>query len=202
MPTDKTNEFSVRDVRLYLLRHGETEWAKTGQHTGKTDIPLTDVGRQQAQQLAPHLAKIDFAAVYVSPLSRARDTAALAGLTKNVHVEQRLIEFDYGAYEGRTSEDIHKTIPDWTIWSGPCPGGESLRGVANRCKDFLSSINAVSGNIALVSHGHLLRILTSVWLGCDPTFGKHILLDPARVSILRFDRGIPAVDIWNSQPLI
>jgi broad specificity phosphatase PhoE len=182
---------------LYLLRHGETEWSKSGQHTGRTDIPLTENGRAQAKKLSHGIAGVSFVAAFASPLQRASETAKLLGLANAVPTDD-LLEFDYGEYEGITTPDIRKNVPDWTVWSHPCPKGETLDAVALRAKRFIQSISNLQGKVAVVSHGHFLRILTATWLKLDPSEGRHFILDTTTLSILSYEREATAIKLWNS----
>lgn len=186
-----------QNLTLYIFRHGQTEWALSGQHTGLTDIPLTDIGRRQATALKSMVEHIDFSAVFVSPLARARETAQLAGLS-DAKVLKDLSEFNYGKYEGITTEEIRKTVPSWTVWSHPCPEGETLEDAAGRCQNVIDTASQVGGRVALVAHGHILRILTATWLKLPPDQGKHFILDTSTISILSFERENPAIKIWNS----
>jgi probable phosphoglycerate mutase len=145
-----------------LIRHGETEWARDGRHTGRTDIPLTDLGRQQAKQLQKALSQVQFTKVLVSPLQRATETADLAGIGSISEVCDDLAEFDYGDYEGLTTAQINEKSPGWRFRTGDCPGGETMEAAARRAANVLAAVKDVSGNVALVSHGHMLRIVTVV----------------------------------------
>ena len=188
----------------YLLRHGETEWSKVGRHTGRTDIPLTDDGRARAALVAPMLASVEFAEVLCSPLSRARDTAALAGLTPDGYSED-LLEWDYGVYEGRTTAQIRadKGEPTWVIWDDPVPSGETPSDVAARCRRVLTRTQATiasGGSVGLVAHGHVLRIFTAVYLGLPADSGRLFSLDAGGVSILGWERDQPVITGWNLTP--
>ena len=147
-------------MRLVVVRHGETEWSRSGQHTGRTDIPLTDEGRRQAELIRTALAGFDFALVLVSPLERARQTADLMGLG-NAELRDDLAEWDYGTYEGLTSAQIHELRPGWSLWVDGCPGGEDAAAVGARADRVLAEVRAVDGDVALVAHGHLLRVLAA-----------------------------------------
>lgn len=188
----------------YLLRHGETEWSRTGRHTGRTDIGLTDNGRTRAAQVAPMLAHISFDLVLCSPLSRARDTAALAGLTPDDY-DDSMLEWDYGVYEGRTTADIReeKEDPTWVIWDDPIPDGETPADVGMRCQRVLDRTRPVidaDGNVALIAHGHFLRILTAVYLGLPAVSGRLFALDAGGVSVLGHERTQPTINGWNITP--
>jgi len=182
---------------LWLVRHGETAWSVSGQHTGRTDIPLTPRGRQQAELLARRLMKKTFALVLTSPLARARETCQLAGQAAAAIVDPDLMEWDYGAYEGRTSADIRKEVPGWTIWSGGVRGGESADQVGERADRIIARATAVDGDAALFAHGHVLRILAARWLGFAASAGRYLALDTASLSKLGHEREQQVVRAWN-----
>lgn len=182
---------------LYLLRHGETEWALSGRHTGRTDIPLTENGRKQATRVSEFMKQVRFSKVLVSPLSRAAETAILAGLQDGITCDD-LAEFDYGDCEGLTTTDIRKQYPDWTVWTHACPNGETLEDVGTRAAKVITLANEAGGNVALVSHGHMLRILTATWLRLPPAEGRHFILDTSTISILSHERDTPAIKLWNA----
>jgi probable phosphoglycerate mutase len=184
--------------QVYLVRHGETEWSLSGQHTGRTDIPLTDNGRKVARQLAPVLAKQIFALVLTSPLARARETCALAGLGERAQIDRDLTEWNYGEYEGLTPGQIHARRPGWMLFSEGCPGGESPEQVGARADRVIARVRAVEGHAALFAHGHIFRVFTARWLGLPVSAGCHFLLDTATLNILSYYRGIPAVKCWNA----
>jgi len=191
-----------RVARVILVRHGETKWTLTGQHTGLPDIPLTSDGRAAARRLAPLAAKSAFALVLTSPLVRARETCHLAGLSASAQVEPRLLEWNYGEYEGLTPAQIHARQPDWMLFTDGCPGGESPAEVAARADDVIARICATEGDIALFAHGHVLRVLVARWLGLPPAAGSRFLLDPATVSVLTHYQGLRAVKGWNAPLLL
>ena len=182
---------------MWLVRHGETEWARTGRHTGRTDIPLTATGRQQALDLAPRLAGHAFAAIVSSPLSRALDTARLAGFADRVLIDPDLLEWDYGDDEGRTTPEIRADRPNWTIWSQGPVGGELLDAVAARVDRVIERARVIDGITLCFAHGHLLRILGARWIGLPATGGGSLALDTATISILGWDRDVPAIRRWN-----
>ncbi|MGY0019589.1 histidine phosphatase family protein [Streptomyces sp. cg35] len=194
---------------LLLVRHGETEWALTGQHTGLTDLPLTENGREEARRVAPLVGSYHIGAVFVSPLQRARETAELAGLHR-VTVDADLREWDYGAYEGVTTREIQRTRPDWYLFDdGVPPGppehpGETPDEVGARADRMLSKVDAAlsnnEGSVVLVSHGHFLRVLTARRLGLPPSGGAHFLLATGTVSRLSTEHGRPVVSGWNLRP--
>jgi probable phosphoglycerate mutase len=183
---------------VYLIRHGETEWSLSGQHTGSTDIPLTENGRNVARLLKPVLAKESFARVMTSPLQRARETCELAGLGGRAEIERDLMEWNYGEYEGLTPKQIQAKAPGWMIFSDGCPGGESPEQVGERADRVIASIRAVEGNVVLFAHGHIFRVFAARWLGLPAAAGGHFLLDTATLNILSYYRDIPAVKRWNA----
>jgi probable phosphoglycerate mutase len=182
---------------LYAVRHGETEWSLSGQHTGRTDIALTELGRERAKQLGGALAGHGFALVLTSPFSRARDTAALAGFP-DAEVDDDLREWDYGDYEGRKTVDIRVDRPGWFLWKDGVPNGESIEEVAARADRLIARVRAVDGDVLVFAHGHMLRIIGARWLGLDPRFGQHLILSPATLSILAEERDQPALECWNA----
>ena len=188
-----------RRPELWLVRHGETAWSVTGQHTGRTDVPLTPQGVLQARILGRRLATRDFARVLTSPLSRARETCRLAGLGEAAQVDADLAEWDYGTYEGRTIEQIRAEVPGWTIWTGAVPGGETLVQVGARADQVIARALAVPGDVALFAHGHVLRILAARWLGLPPAGGRFFTLDTASVSVLGHEHEQPVVRAWNGR---
>jgi probable phosphoglycerate mutase len=183
---------------VVLVRHGETEWTLTGQHTGRTDIPLTERGRNEARLLAPLLSSADFALVLSSPLRRARETCELAGLASRVEIEPNLMEWNYGNYEGLTSKQIERTAPNWMVFTDGCPGGETPEQVGARADRVIDRIRRVSGRVVLFAHGHLLRVLAARWIGFPPSAGQHFLLNTSTICILSYYRGTPAVKRWNA----
>ena len=186
--------------RLYLVRHGETEWARLGRHTGRTDVPLTEAGRVQARAIADRLAGIRFGRVVSSPLSRALETARLAGYGEVVEVEPDLAEWDYGAYEGRTTPEIRQSVRGWTIWEQGPRGGETAADVTARVDRVLVALDGAEGNVALFAHGHVLRVLTARWLGLPASEGRLFALGTATVSVLGWEREARVVERWNEAP--
>jgi probable phosphoglycerate mutase len=184
--------------QVYLIRHGETEWSLSGQHTGITDIPLTENGRKVAKLLAPVLAKETFALVLTSPLGRAKETCELTGLGGRAEIEPDLIEWNYGSYEGLTPKQIHAQAPGWMIFRDGCPGGEKPEQVGARVDRVIARVYAVEGHVVLFAHGHIFRVFAARWLGLPATAGCHFLLDTATLSILSYYRNIPAVKRWNA----
>jgi probable phosphoglycerate mutase len=188
----------VADGVIVVVRHGETEWSATGKHTGRTDIPLTDRGRRQAQALRTTLQRWTFAAGLTSPLARAAETAHLCGVTATV--DEDLQEWDYGDLEGRTTPEIRVDEPGWTVWRGPIPGGEALAEVSMRVDRVLERLARIEGDVAVFSHGHLLRVLAARWMGLDPVEGARLVLDTATLSILGTEHGARAIHLWNGLP--
>jgi len=184
--------------QVYLIRHGETEWSLSGQHTGITDIPLTENGRKVAKLLEPVLAKESFALVLTSPLERARKTCELAGLSAGAEIDPDLMEWNYGAYEGLTPKQIHAQAPGWMLFSDGCPGGESPEQVSGRVDRVIARVRAVEGHVALFAHGHIFRVFAARWLGFPATAGCHFLLETATLNVLSYYRNIPAVKHWNA----
>lgn len=182
---------------IWLIRHGETEWSRTGQHTGLTDLPLTDEGRRQAERLLPKLARETFDLVLTSPLQRARTTAKLAGFPA-AEPCPHLLEWDYGDFEGLTSAEIHRQFTDWTIWTGPVPNGETIQQVADRAALALAACQG--GKTAIFAHGHLLRVLATQWLGINPRKGSLLGLSTASVSVLGWEHQTRVISSWNIVP--
>lgn len=187
---------TTKDV--WLIRHGETEWSRSGRHTGLTDLPLTDTGRRAARALAPVLARESFALVLTSPLKRARETCELAGLGDRVQVDPDLLEWNYGEYEGRTPAEIHERAPGWLVFTDGAPGGEHPDDVGRRVGRVIARARAAPGNIAVFAHGHLLRVLAARWLGWPVAAGRHFLLDTGTVNVLSAYREAPAIKRWNA----
>jgi probable phosphoglycerate mutase len=183
---------------IHVVRHGETEWSRSGQHTGVTDIPLTEHGRAVARRLQPILAKESFSLVLASPLSRARETCALAGLGDRATVEPDLMEWNYGEYEGLTPRQIHAKRPGWMIFRDGCPGGETPEQVGTRADRVIARVRAAPGDVALFAHGHIFRVLVARWIGLAATAGQHFLLDTATLNVLGYYRDSPAVKVWNA----
>lgn len=184
--------------RVYAIRHGETAWSLTGQHTGSTDLPLTERGRETARRLQRVLAGESFALVLTSPLRRARETCALAGFGEVAEVDRDLSEWDYGEYEGLTTREIHARAPGWMIFADGCPGGEVPEQVGVRVDRLLARVRGVPGSIALFAHGHLLRVLAARWLGLPAGAGRHFLLDTGTLNVLGYYQGVPAIQRWNA----
>lgn len=183
-------------TRLVILRHGQTEWSLSGQHTGSTDLPLSDEGRAQATSVRSRLATIAFERVATSPLRRAAETAALAGFPDATQ-HGDLIEWDYGAYEGLTTAQIREDRPGWEIFTDGVPGGESMSSVAQRADRIVEWAREVEGDVLAVSHGHFSRVLTARWLGLPPEQGRTFAMSPAAMSMLGWKREVPVVLRWN-----
>jgi broad specificity phosphatase PhoE len=184
-------------ARVVLVRHGATEWSVAGRHTGRTDVPLLEEGRRQAEGLAPRLSGAGFRKVLTSPLVRARETCRLAGFGDRGEQRDDLREWDYGDYEGLTTGVIRDERPGWTLWSDGAPGGESAKDVAERADRVIEELRASEGSSLVFAHGHLLRVLTARWLGLAPEDGRLFVLDPATVSVLGYERETPAMLRWN-----
>ena len=187
--------------RIHLIRHGETEWSRSGQHTGRTDIPLIQRGEEQARHLGELLSGIEFSRVFTSPLQRASRTCELAGFLGRLEVDPDLAEWDYGQFEGMITADIRKLQPDWNVFLNGCPGGESPEEVSRRADRVVLRLRALEGNAAVFSHGHFLRALTARWIGLSVGEGRHFLLHTASLSILGFEHNQmeePAILLWNS----
>jgi broad specificity phosphatase PhoE len=182
---------------VWLVRHAETEWSRSGKHTGRTDVPLLDEGRERARALAPRLATVDFAAVLVSPLERARETARLAGLGDPCQVREDLLEWDYGDYEGITTPDIRKEQPDWYLWRDGVPNGETADEVGARCDRVIDEVLSVDGDVALFAHGHILRALAARWVEEPVSFGGRLYLSTGSLCVLGFEREVRVIRLWN-----
>lgn len=184
---------------IYVVRHGETAWSLSGQHTGSTDIPLTQNGRTVARRLRLVLTKESFSLVLTSPLQRARETCELAGLGDQAVVEPDLREWNYGEYEGLTPKEIHVRRPGWMIFGDGCPGGEAPEEVGARADRVIARVRAVApGHVALFAHGHIFRVLVARWIGLPASAGQHFLLDTATLNIFGYYRESPAVKVWNA----
>jgi broad specificity phosphatase PhoE len=182
---------------VVLVRHGETEWSRDGRHTGRTDVPLTDVGREQARSLAGCLTAWSFAKVLSSPLGRAMDTCRLAGYGGAAEIRDDLMEWDYGDYEGRTTAAIRAERPGWNLWSDGVPGGETVEQVGERADRVIAELGSVAGSVALFAHGHLLSVLAARWLGLEPERGRSFALGTATISVLGYERETRVIVRWN-----
>jgi broad specificity phosphatase PhoE len=183
---------------IWLVRHGETEWSRSGQHTGRTDIPLTEAGRAMAKKVAGPLAGQRFSHVFSSPLGRARETCELAGLGGEVELRDALMEWDYGAYEGKTTSEIRATRPGWSLWRDGVPGGESPQAISARVDGVIEELEKLEGNVAVFAHGHVLRCLTARWLELAVDFGRRLPLETASLGKLGFEQDERALLLWNS----
>jgi broad specificity phosphatase PhoE len=182
---------------VWLVRHAETEWSRSGRHTGRTDVPLTDAGRERARELAAHFAGREFALVLTSPLERARETARLAGLGDACEVREDLLEWDYGDYEGITTPDIRKEHPDWYLWRDGVPNGETPDEVAARCDRVVAEVAGVDGDVAIVAHGHILRALAARWIEEPVRVGGRLFLATGSLSVLAWEREVRVLRRWN-----
>ena len=189
-------------LELWLVRHGETEWSKAMRHTGRSDIPLTEAGCGRARALAPLLGSHDFDQVLCSPLTRARQTARLAGFGGRIRLDDDLAEWDYGAFEGRTTAELDRELGGFSIWTTPVVGGETLDQVAARADRVLERLASGGERHLLFSHGHLLRILAARWLGLPPDAGRLLALDAGGISLLGLEHRMRVVRAWNLSPLI
>ena len=188
---------------LYLIRHGETAWSLSGQHTSYTDIPLTEKGEADARQLAQRLGSVRFNEVFTSPRLRARRTCELAGFSCRSKIEPELAEWNYGEYEGLRTTEIHKIRPAWKIFTDGCPGGESPADIAARADRVIASLRSHEGKVAVFAHGHIGRVLAARWIGESVECGQHLLLNPASVSVLAYehdDPDHPVIALWNDAP--
>jgi broad specificity phosphatase PhoE len=184
---------------VYLARHGETAWSLSGQHTGRTDLPLTERGERNARALGERLRGLTFANVLTSTLRRALQTCELAGFGGMAEIVPDLVEWDYGQYEGRRTAEIHAERPDWQLFRDGCPGGESPEQIAARADRVVGRMCAINGDVLVFSHGHFLRVLATRWLGLDTSGGQHFLLSTASLSALGYEHNltVPAVQLWN-----
>lgn len=184
---------------VYLVRHGETAWSLSGQHTGLTDLPLTERGEQDGRRLGERLQRLNFVLVLTSPLERAARTCELAGFGSTAKVDRSLLEWDYGQYEGRRTTEIHRERPDWDLFRDGCTGGETPDQVAARADDLIRRIRESDGDVLLFSSGHLLRVLAARWLGLEAQVGRNFLLSTASISVLGFEHDLsqPLIRLWN-----
>ena len=184
---------------VYLARHGETAWSLSGQHTGLTDLPLTERGERNARRLGERLQGMTFAKVLTSPLERASRTCELAGFKEAAAVDRDLVEWDYGHYEGRRTEDIHQERPDWQLFRDGCPGGESPQQVGARADEVVGRLRAIAGDVLVFSSGHFLRVLAARWLGLGSAAGRFFLLSTASLSALGYehDPSQPVICLWD-----
>lgn len=192
-----TDSAAPGSAELWMVRHGETAWSREGRHTSRTDLPLTAAGEASARALAPRLGSVAFDLVLSSPRVRARRTAELAGFAEP-RLDEDLVEWDYGDFEGLTSAEIAERDPGWTVWTHPCPGGESEDAVARRLDRVVATARAQGGRVLVFGHGHACRALAMRWLGLTVSGGRLLMLDPATVSVLGAEHGSAAVARWNS----
>lgn len=186
--------------QIWLLRHAQTEWSVNGRHTGsRSDIPLTEDGEASALLMKPVVSRHQFGLVLTSPLQRARRTAELAGVLDQARDDSDLLEWDYGDYEGVTTPEIRRNVPDWTIWSGTCPNGETGEDVAARARRVIDRALAADGDVALFSHGHYLRVLAATWLQLAPEHGADFALGTGTISVLGFEHEYRTIHRWNER---
>jgi broad specificity phosphatase PhoE len=185
--------------QIFLVRHGETDWSRSGQHTGRSDIPLNERGQVRAQAIGAFL-KGKALTVRTSPLSRARETCRIAGFGKNATIDPDLREWDYGDYEGRTTVEIRQVTPQWSVWLSPITNGESLEQVADRARRVIGRAMAADTDVALFAHGHILRILSACWIDQPALTGRYLALDTASISVLGYERQTRVIQHWNFVP--
>jgi broad specificity phosphatase PhoE len=188
---------SERGQELVLVRHAETEWSRAGRHTGRTDVPLTDRGREVARALGPLLRPWRFAKVLCSPLGRARETCELAGLGRQAELHDELMEWDYGDYEGITTAEIRSRRPEWNLWRDGCPGGERAEDVGARADRVIAEARGVDGDVAMFAHGHVLRVLGARWVGLEPPAGALLALSTAALCVLGSEHATSVLWRWN-----
>lgn len=184
-------------MEIWLIRHGETEWSITGQHSGRHDLPLTPHGEHEAEQVRRILDNREFDLVLCSPLRRAARTCQIAGYHSTALIEPDIQEWDYGNCTGRTEQQMRERFPGWTIWDGPVPDGESIEDIAARAMKSVTRLRPLCGRVAIFSHGHFLRVFVTQWLGLPPQAGRHFALETGAICILGKDAGIPAIRKWN-----
>jgi len=188
---------SERRQQIWFVRHGETEWSRLGRHTGRTDVPLTERGRGEADLLSARLGSHRFVRVLTSPLRRAAETCRLAGFRHLAEVRDDLMEWDYGAYEGMTTGEIRAERPGWSLWADGAPAGESPAEVGLRADRVVTELGGIDGDVAVFAHGHILRVLAARWLGLPPSEGRLLVLGTTAISILGYEREVPAIISWN-----
>jgi len=184
-------------MKIYLIRHAETEWNLTHRHTSTTDLPLTEKGKKQAEALRARLQHLTFDHVFSSPMQRAIETCVKAGVGKKMHIDQDLSEWNYGEYEGKTRDEINIDHPNWSIFSHGAKGGESVTEAFYRAQRFIKKLKKLEGNVIIFSHGHFSRVLGASWIGLNAHFGESLTLRNASVSILGINRDKPAIFLWN-----
>ena len=188
----------MRRMEVVLVRHGETKWSRDARHTGRTDVPLIDEGRAQAERLREPLGNWGFTRVLTSPLGRALDTCRLAGFGERAELSDPLLEWDYGEYEGETSAQIREIRPEWNLWHDGCPRGEMVADVRARVDRLVSELKASEGDVALFAHGHVLRVLAARWVELAPEAGARFWLATATISVLGFERETAVFRRWNA----
>jgi len=187
--------------RIYLARHGETEWSRTGQHTGRADLPLTEHGESEARTLGARLVALSFAHVFTSPLQRARRTCELAGFAGRAEVVPDMMEWDYGRYESRRAAEIRAERPDWELFRDGCPGGETAADVGARADRVIARVSALDGDAILFAHGHFLRVFTARWIGLPPDSARRFMLSTGALCAVGYEHGraeAPAIALWNA----
>ena len=189
-----------RPPEIVLARHGETEWSRTGKHTGLTDVPLTDAGRREAEVLREPLSRWSFERVLTSPLARAAETCRLAGLGDAADTRPELVEWDYGEYEGLTTPEIREGRPGWFLWRDGCPGGEDATAVGARLAPLVVELRGLAGDAAVFAHGHVLRVLAACWLELGPEHGSRLALATGTLSVLGWERETAVLRAWNAPP--
>jgi probable phosphoglycerate mutase len=184
-------------MEVLLIRHGETEWSRSGKHTGRTDVPLAEAGIRHAELLGRRLAGRRFAAVFTSPLSRASETCRIAGLSDEAQTREEVLEWDYGDYDGLTTPEIRESRPGWLLWRDGCPDGEESQQVGGRVDRMIGELRALDGDAALFAHGHVLRVLAARWVGLPPESGGLLALSTATLSVLGYEREVAVIRLWN-----
>jgi len=187
----------MSQLRVYLCRHGETEWTLSGQHTSYSDIPITPNGEVEAQKLKQRLSGVHFSKVFVSPLLRAKMTCEITGFMQDAEITEDLFEWNYGEVEGKTTSEIRETIPGWTIFNNGAPGGESIQQVSDRADRMIARVREFEGNVALFSSGHFSRVLAARWCRLNASDGRSLSLSTGSLSILGYERDVPTIELWN-----
>lgn len=190
---------ATTDLELWLIRHGETAWSLSGAHTSRTDIPLTNRGRERARKIKAYLSGKDFSMVLTSPLQRAQETCRIAGFGDVAQIDDDLREWNYGVYEGRTTKDIQKEIPGWSVWTSPIIDGETLEQVAERANRVIARVAAKGGRVALFAHAHILRILAACWIQAPPVTGSRLAFGTGAISTLGFEHETRVITMWNRE---
>ena len=185
-------------MTIVIVRHGETEWSRSGQHTSRTDLPLLEEGRRRAQALAGELADRSFSLVLCSPMLRARQTCELAGFGEVAQIEDDLVEWQYGEYEGLTTPEIRERNPEWNLWRDGCPGGETPDEVGARADRVLERLRAADGDALAFAHGHILRVVTARWLAMEPAAGARFLLNAGAIGVLGYERETEVLERWSA----